>query len=188
MTPSPSRPDPTSAPAPDALELDVRPMLRAGQEPFQAIMAAVDSLAPRQCLRLLTTFRPVPLFSVMSNRGYAASDRPLGGGEWEVFFSPVDAAPAAEGLAAGTSPSAAAWNAPIEELDLRDLPPPEPMVRIIAALDELRPGDVLFALLAREPVFLFPELAKGGHEWAGNFDATGTTYRLLVRRGESEHP
>ena len=42
---------------------------------------------------------------------------------------------------------------------------------------------VLFALLAREPVFLFPELAKRQHEWAGNFDASGTAYRLLVRHG-----
>ena len=52
-----------------------------------------------------------------------------------------------------------------------------------AALESLQQGDVLFALLAREPVFLFPELAKREHEWAGNFDASGTTYRLLVRHG-----
>ena len=75
------------------------------------------------------------------------------------------------------------WGNPIEELDLVDLEPPEPMVRILEALEDLKPGDVLFALLAREPVFLFPELAKRQHEWAGNFDASGTAYRLLVRHG-----
>ncbi|MFG1281708.1 DUF2249 domain-containing protein [Xanthobacter autotrophicus] len=179
--------DPPGDPAPDVRELDVRPLLRGGQEPFQAIMDAVDSLAPGQSLRLFTTFRPVPLFSVMSNRGYSATDRAMDGGDWEVLFSPVDSLRAEEGLATGSSPTAPFWDNPMEELDLQDLDPPEPMVRILEALEELRPGDVLFALLAREPVFLFPELAKRSHEWAGNFSVDGSTYRLLVRRGEGGH-
>ena len=165
-------------------ELDVRPALRAGEEPFQAIMDAVSTLAPGQSLRLIAPFRPVPLFSVMANRGFAASDRAIGNGDWEITFSPVAIAQDdGEGLAIGSSPSAASWRAPIEELDLRDLDPPEPMVRILEVLEDLQSGDVLFALLAREPVFLFPELAKREHEWAGNFDETGATYRLLVRHG-----
>ncbi len=164
-------------------ELDVRPMLRASEEPFQAIMDAVGALAPGERLRLIAPFRPVPLFSVMANRGFSASDRPLDGGDWEVLFSPVDEIQAEAGLATGSSPSAMSWGNPIEELDLVDLEPPEPMVRILEALEDLKPGDVLFALLAREPVFLFPELAKRQHEWAGNFDASGTAYRLLVRHG-----
>ncbi len=57
------------------------------------------------------------------------------------------------------------------------------MVRILEALEDLQPGDVLFALLAREPVFLFPELTKRGHRWAGNFDASGASYRIFVRVG-----
>ena len=164
-------------------ELDVRPMLRAGEEPFQAIMDAVGALAPGESLRLVAPFRPVPLFAVMANRGFSASDRPLDGGDWEVVFSPVAGMQAEAGLATGSSPSALSWGDPIEELDLVDLEPPEPMVRILEALEDLKPGDVLFALLAREPVFLFPELAKRQHEWAGNFDESGTAYRLLVRHG-----
>ncbi|MGX5736315.1 DUF2249 domain-containing protein [Bosea thiooxidans] len=164
-------------------ELDVRPMLRAGQEPFQAIMDAVSALLPGQPLRLIAPFRPVPLYSVMANRGFAASDRALEGGDWEVLFSPVEVAENEEGLAIGSSPSAVFWGDPVVELDLCDLPPPEPMVRILEALEGMQAGDVLFALLGREPVFLFPELAKRQHEWAGNFDAAGTTYRLLVRHG-----
>ena len=173
-----------SKPEPSPIrELDVRPMLRAGEEPFQAIMDAVGSLAPGESLRLVAPFRPVPLFSVMANRGFSASDRPLDGGDWEVLFSPVAGIQAEAGLATGSSPTAISWGNPIEELDLVDLEPPEPMVRILEALEDMKPGDVLFALLAREPLFLFPELAKRQHEWAGNFDASGTAYRLLVRHG-----
>ncbi|MFG1204598.1 DUF2249 domain-containing protein [Xanthobacter aminoxidans] len=170
---------------PEARELDVRPLLKAGQEPFEIIMAAVDALAPGQSLRLLAPFRPVPLFSVMARLGYAAADRALGDGDWEVLFSPHAEIRTDEALAAGSSPAAAAWADPIEALDLRELDPPEPMIRILEALEDLQPGDVLFALLAREPVFLFPELAKRAHEWAGNFEPQGGSYRLLVRRGGS---
>lgn len=164
-------------------DLDVRPMLRSGEEPFQAIMDAVSALAPGQALRLVAPFRPVPLFSVMANRGFAASDRALGDGDWEIIFSPIVTEDTSEGLAIGSSPSAVFWGDPVLEIDLCDLEPPEPMVRILETLESLQPGDVLFALLAREPIFLFPELAKREHEWAGNFDATGTLYRLLIRHG-----
>lgn len=165
-------------------ELDVRPLLHAGQEPFAAIMAAVDGLARGQALRLIAPFRPVPLYKVMANRGYGASERALPGSDWEVVFTPKGAMPVDTGLAAGSSPSAAGWKSPIEELDLRELDPPEPMVRILDTLGMLEAGDVLFALLSREPLFLFPELAKRGHEWAGNFDTAGRDYRLLIRHGE----
>lgn len=171
---------------PRTQELDVRPLLRAGQEPFAAIMAAVDALAPGERLRLIAPFRPVPLFSVMNNRGYGARDRALGGGDWEVIFSPLAEGAAPEpGLSAGSAPGAVFWPDPSVSLDLGGLMPPEPMVRILETVAALAPGQVLFAVLDREPVFLFPELAKRGAEWAGNFSASGDGYRLLVRAGDA---
>ena len=47
----------------------------------------------------------------------------------------------------------------------------------------MAPGEVLSALLCREPIFLLPELAKRGHSWRGGFEADGTTYKVLVRVG-----
>ncbi len=75
-------------------ELDVRPILRDGGEPFPAIMDAVQSLQPGEGLRLLATFRPVPLLSVMARRGYSAELKELDDGEWEVMFLPVTEASA----------------------------------------------------------------------------------------------
>lgn len=164
---------------PDPYELDVRPMLRAGEDPFQAIMAAVIVLLPGQALKLIAPFRPVPLFSVMAGRGFSHEDKPLEGGDWQVLFVPV--AKEAEVNSSANPSSTNNWPDPEQHLDLTDLDPPEPMVRILAAAEQLAPGEVLFALLSREPLFLFPELAKRGHEWAGNFDTKGETYRILVR-------
>jgi TusA-related sulfurtransferase len=162
------------------LDVDVRPTLRAGGEPFGEIMAAVNTLPPGRGLRLLATFKPVPLFHVLGSKGFTHEEREIGGGDWEVLFSPagssdVEAAPAA------ADRSADSWPEPVREMDNRDLDPPEPMVRILAATEEMQPGEVLSALLCREPMFLLPELAKRGHGWRGGFEPDGTTYRILVR-------
>ncbi len=162
------------------VDLDVRPVLKAGGEPFAAIMEAVDRLAPDEGLRLLATFRPTPLFTVLGARGFAHEESEIGGGDWQVLFRPTG-----EG-ASGASPlpvaDDAAWPDPVEEMDNRDLDPPEPMVRILAATETMRQGDVLAALLGREPIFLFPELAKRGHAWRGAFEPDGS-YHVLVRIG-----
>ena len=73
---------------PSPSSLDVRDILKAGGEPFSAIMQAVDGLAPGQALKLLATFKPVPLFAVMTRRGFDHREREIGGGDWEVTFTP----------------------------------------------------------------------------------------------------
>ena len=161
----------------DYIDVDVRPILRSGGEPFSVIMAALDQLAPGQGLRLYATFKPVPLFAVMADKGFAHSERELDGGEWEVLFEPVTA-PAASPPQAHSFDE---WPEPKTKLDNRDLDRPEPMVRILAAAEKLAPGETLSALLRREPVFLFPQLEKRGFRWLGGFTPDGTTYELTVR-------
>ncbi|WP_323014119.1 DUF2249 domain-containing protein [Devosia sp.] len=161
------------------LELDVRPLLRNGGEPFGAIMAAVGSLAPGQRLKLFATFRPEPLLAVMASKGFSHEATPLDGGEWQVIFTPEG-----EDI---TSPAVASdpekWPDPSYYIDCTEMDPPEPMVRILAQLEAMAEGEVAFALLGREPVFLFPELQARGAGWVGDFDATGENYRLMVRAG-----
>ena len=70
-------------------ELDVRPILRAGGEPFSAIMEAVNGLAAGQSFRLLATFEPVPLYAVLAKKGFDHAAREIGGGDWEVMFTPA---------------------------------------------------------------------------------------------------
>lgn len=173
---------------PDPFELDVRPQLQRGEEPFGAIMAATDRLQPGQSLRLIAPFRPAPLFGVMANRGFGVREHRRPDGAWEIVFAPLDGAVPDAGLAPGSAPGAAMWPDPSQTLDLAGLMPPEPMVRILEMLATLPAGEVLFALLDREPMFLFPELAQRGHEWAGNFAPDGASYRLLIRSGGPDRP
>lgn len=78
--------------APDLSTLDVRDILKVGGEPFSQIMQAVEALVPGQGLRLLATFKPVPLFTVMAQRGFGHCEREIGGGDWEVIFIPASEA------------------------------------------------------------------------------------------------
>jgi hypothetical protein len=54
----------------------------------------------------------------------------------------------------------------VTHLDVRGLPPPEPLVAILRLIDACDPDGeaVLIVHLDRDPVFLYPELAERG--WA----------------------
>lgn len=158
------------------LDLDVRPILRDGGEPFGEIMEAVARLAPGQSLRLFAPFKPIPLFGVLGQRGFQPDAREIGGGDWVVLFTPQDAPAPSETPAPGGDD----WPQPSIEIDNRDLEPPEPMVRTLEVLETLKPGDTMAAILPREPIFLFKELENRGHGWRGQVTPDGG-YRIVIR-------
>jgi uncharacterized protein (DUF2249 family) len=168
------------------VDLDVRSILRAGGEPFQQIMETVATLAPGQGLRLFATFKPVPLFGVLGSKGFSHEATELEGGDWEVLFRPTEVASGLESAPATPAADVSNWPDPVQQLDNRELDPPEPMVRILAAIEAMKEDDVLSALLCREPIFLLPELAKRGHAWRGGFEPDGKTYKILVRVGAAK--
>ena len=67
-------------------------------------------------------------------------------------------------------------------IDVRGLPPPEPMVAILALLE--RPGtqDRVIVHHDREPVFLYPELAERGWNHAIVAGEPGEVRLLLTRQ------
>lgn len=69
-----------------AVVLDVRPYLQAGQDPFHTIMAAVENLAPGQELVLIAPFEPRPLYKVLAARGFDHRTEENEDGDWRVTF------------------------------------------------------------------------------------------------------
>lgn len=171
--------------------LDVRPILKAGGEPFPEIMKAVSGLGAGQGLRLLANFKPVPLFAVMQKKGYTHGERELDGGDWEVVFTPAESP-----VAAGAAPAASAvpgpsrpgqddptgWPAPRHTLDNRGMMPPEPLVITMEAVEGMASGDVLECFYDREPLLLYPELQTRGH-YAHCEKQGPSDYRVLIRIG-----
>jgi uncharacterized protein (DUF2249 family) len=174
----------------DYIDLDVRPILRDGGEPFGKIMETIATLEPEQGLRLYVTFKPVPLFHALATKGFAYEATEIGGGDWEVLFSRITSGRKDDGhkpqpAHAAPAPDSHVWPDPVRSMDNRDLEPPEPMVRILAALEAMQEGEILSALLCRKPTFLIPEIEKRGHTWRGDFEPDGKTYKILVCVGGS---
>lgn len=135
-------------------ELDVRPVIAAGDEPFRLIMDAVDGLPPGGVLRLRSPFEPRPLHAVLGGRGFAHRARERAPDDWESDY----------------------WR-PGEEplvLDVRGLAPPEPLERTLAALDHLPDRRALLQVNDRVPAFLLPLLDERGYRYRIDEDERGT--------------
>ena len=138
-------------------DVDVRAELRAGGEPFARIMAARRELSPGDVLRVRAIFEPAPLYAVMAKQGLAHWTEKLADDDWRVWF--YEAATSAE---PAPRKDAAAGRGHAIVLDVRDLEPPEPMVRTLAALETLAAGESLLQVNVRVPQFLLPQLEKRG--------------------------
>ena len=72
---------------------------------------------------------------------------------------------------------------PVAVLDLRHLSPPEPMERILTALESLPPGEGLVAITPLYPAPLLAILAADG--FAYRLQSVDGGHRLLIVRLES---
>lgn len=147
----------TPPPGAPCRDLDVRPLLAAGTEPFAAIMEAVAALGQHEVLVLRAPFDPRPLHNVLGKRGFARSSREVAPGDWEIRY----------------------WR-PEVLLDVRGLEPPEPLERTLAALEELPPGAVLLHVNDRVPAFLLPELDDRGLAYTLDRDDRGVLLRITA--------
>lgn len=66
--------------------LDVRPMLAAGDDPFNAIMDTIAGLGPDEAFELLAPLDPLPLYQVLGSRGFAHDTEQLDGGDYRIVF------------------------------------------------------------------------------------------------------
>jgi uncharacterized protein (DUF2249 family) len=120
------------------VDLDVREDLRRGHEPLARIMDTVTALGPSEVLVLRTSFEPVPLYRVLGRRGFARWTEQHDADDWSTWFYPE-----------------------LVVLDVRGLEPPEPMARVLKALDRLAPGQRLEVRHDRRPMLPYPLLDDG---------------------------
>lgn len=66
-------------------------------------------------------------------------------------------------------------------LDVRDLAPPEPLERVLAAVHALSGAQYLRARLPREPYPLYPLLQELGYAWRGR-PADNAGFEILIWR------
>ncbi|HKJ03142.1 MAG TPA: DUF2249 domain-containing protein [Longimicrobiales bacterium] len=152
------------------VEVDVREELRSGQEPFGRIMAARGRVSEGGALVVRAIFEPVPLYRVLGNQGFLHHTEELGDEDWRVwFYHPSDEEvvpeprPGLEDVRRGTDrPDAVEGDEDVVVLDVRGLEPPEPMVRTLAALEDLPEHATLLHINVRVPQLLLPMLEERG--------------------------
>ncbi len=145
------------------IELDVRPILSGGTDPFDAIMEKLDVISNDETLLIINTFEPIPLLNKLKTQGYTYKiERPADGtvhtfvkktnavsNEKEISIANVDLTftQALEKFAGKT-----------KEIDVRDLEMPMPMVTILEEVEQLKEGNALYVHHKRLPQYLIPEL------------------------------
>lgn len=166
MSPDPDAELPPFDPA-TIVDLDVRDDLAAGREPLPRILLAIDALAAGSVLHLRSPFQPAPLCTLLGTRGFLSRSIAFADDDWSTWFWQVETPiPPRESPSHSRSPDLDGI------LDLRALPPPEPLIAVIervnasaAAFDVLLPffPEPLVALLepARRRVVLVESRPDG---------------------------
>ena len=142
------------------VDLDVRPELDAGRDPFNLIIKTLGNMSNDQVLHLVIVFEPVPLYTVLKMKGYDHSTEQADG-LWHIYFYKGETGAQTDKIA---GPEVADSEPKTIEIDVRGLEPPEPMVKIIELLPQVGMNTTLLVHHHREPVMLYDKLEHLGFQ------------------------
>jgi hypothetical protein len=153
------------------VDLDVREMLKAGKDPFNVIMNALSNLSNNSVLKIINTFEPTPLISILSKKGYVHNTIVIEKQLVHTYFK-KDSAIIFDNKEIIDNNSSEeitiilkSFGTNIKELDVRHLEMPLPMAMILNELPSLPEDYILLVNHKKVPKFLFPELAERGYQW-----------------------
>ncbi|NOY48972.1 MAG: DUF2249 domain-containing protein [Chlorobi bacterium] len=166
------------------VELDVRPILAGGVDPFEAIMAKLNEMDDSQTLLIINTFEPIPLLSLLKKKGYAyETERPEDG---LVHTYLEKSSGGAEEQAADTKTleldfgqTEGEFAGKMTEVDVRDMEMPMPMVTILEEIEKLPNGHALYVHHKKLPQYLIPELEDRGYSWVSK-EVDDANVKLII--------
>ncbi len=171
----------------DLTQLDVRPI--PCRQKHALIFQRWAELPVGAHFVLVNDHDPVPLYYQFAGQfpdAFSWEYLVAGPDEFQVKITRLAATPAAPGAPrlpawppAGNRAAPAASLFP--EVDARGLEPPEPMVRILTALEQLPAGGTLRARTDRRPLHLLPELDSRGVRHVSEELADGSWVTTLQR-------
>ncbi|MCC7430713.1 DUF2249 domain-containing protein [bacterium] len=149
--------------------LDVRPILESGKDPFGEIMEAIAKLDSLNALKIVNTFKPVPLIKILEKKGYNT----LVENEGELVLTYVLKP---ENSQKSEKPDTSelifyvnsdeieklreSFGEKITEADVREMEMPLPMMTILGETEKLKDDRALFVHHKKIPQYLLPELAE----------------------------
>lgn len=146
--------------------LDVRPVIASGKDPLQVILGKIKTLEANQALKIINTFEPTPLMSLLQKQGFESYADVIHDDLVETYFYKKTAT-GEQTQELNYDSSSKNWDQivtrfkdMVQPIDVRSLEMPLPMLTILDALDKLPADTALYVYHKRIPVFLLPELAQ----------------------------
>ncbi|MGB9664384.1 MAG: DUF2249 domain-containing protein [Ignavibacteria bacterium] len=168
------------------VQLDVRPILNSGKDPFNDIMKKIKDLKDDETLLIINSFEPIPLYSVLGRKGFDHFTQKEGD-VFKVYFFKLRQSQgelSSENLKKD-EPDLNNFEK-VVELDVRDLPPPEPMIKILEMLSQIDEQTVLLVHHHREPIMLYPKLEERGYE-AISYKIDDNYFKVLITKKRTEN-
>ena len=173
------RPEEGMVPAPKTIdlsrhknvrELDVRPYLDQDIDPLKEILKLAGSVKTGECIKIINSFEPVPLINLLHDQGFLHEvefvEENLVVTWFEKNEEPIANLSEGHPVSVDKRTFDSVLNQFSQEkircIDVRQLEMPQPMLRIIANLEELAVDELLYVHHKKFPVFLIPELTKRG--------------------------
>jgi hypothetical protein len=145
-------------PTPQVSELDVRPILAAGNSPLDAILAHIAALPPGVAFLLRAPFEPQPLYAKLAGLGFDHCANRQPDSSFVVLFTPKTI-----------------------RLDLRLLEPPAPLQRTLEASISLPPRGRIVTRTRFRPVHLLGMLEERGFVATSEEQPDGSWENTIVR-------
>ena len=173
---------PTLTPATDPAHFDVRAIPCRIKHPL--ILQRWSDLPVGDHFVLINDHDPVPLryqFIAQFRDAFAWEYLVRDPDEFHVKITklaPAEPPPSTASSAPAVPP---ARSGPVQQLDVRNLEPPEPLLRILSELENLPAGVTLRAITDREPCHLFGEASQRGFRHACTEQPDHSWVTLLER-------
>ncbi|MDO6391002.1 DUF2249 domain-containing protein [Pontibacter sp. BT731] len=165
--------------------LDVRDTIAKGDDPFLQIMDAVNKLSTEQVLCIVNTFEPIPLIAIVRPKGFAYYTETLGPNLVKTYFKKQSVGEKVEAISAASEENfddlLARYSGKLQQIDVRQMEMPQPMVSILSALETLPEGEALYVHHRKVPQFLLPQLTERGFKVSIEEVGPNEVYLLLYR-------
>ncbi|NOZ46882.1 MAG: DUF2249 domain-containing protein [Chlorobi bacterium] len=151
----------------EKIDLDVRPILEQGVDPFQKIMETLKDMPEHKVLHIINTFEPIPLINKLKSDGYVSYVEREDNGLVHCYLmkgnqQQTTPKPETKNTEADFDDKKKSFGNNIKIIDVRELEMPEPMVVILQEIEKIREGSALYVHHKKIPQFLLPELEQRG--------------------------
>jgi len=166
------------------IKLDVRPTIELGRDPFLDIMEKIKALKEDEVLHLINSFEPMPLYSVLGNKGFEHWTEKVDS-VFNVYFFKDNSKLIKTEQAKDNTKIVNTEFKKVIEIDVRELAPPEPMIKVLESLSDVDEETVLVVHHHREPAMLYPKLEERGYSAMTNKIAEDYYKVVIIKKAKA---